>query len=53
MTFDQFIDQLNQIEESIDLGKEFKLDNIKNLKFNLDEKLKDKIYVLNFHPIIF
>ena len=48
MTFDQFIDQLNQIEEPFDLGKEFKIDNIKNLKFNLDEKLKDENLCFKF-----
>lgn len=48
MTFENFIKDIDEIKTSFDIGRLFKLDNIKNLKFNLDEKIKDENLCFKF-----
>jgi len=43
MTFTNFIKKIDDIKTSFDIGRMFNLDNIKNLKFNLDEKINKDI----------
>ena len=48
MTFENFIKEIDEIKTSFDIGRLFKLDNIKDLKFNLDEKIKDENLCFKF-----
>ena len=48
MTFENFIKEVDEIKTSFDIGRLFKLENIKNLKFNLDEKIKDENICFKF-----
>lgn len=48
MTFENFIKEIDEIKTSFDIGRLFKLENIKNLKFNLDEKIKDENLCFKF-----
>lgn len=48
MTFENFIKEIDEIKTSFDIGRLFKLDNIKDLKFTLDEKIKDKNLCFKF-----
>jgi len=48
MTFENFIKDIDEIKTSFDIGRLFKLENIKNLKFNLDEKIKDENLCFKF-----
>ena len=48
MTFENFIKEIDEIKTSFDIGRLFKLDDIKDLKFNLDEKIKDENLCFKF-----
>ena len=48
MTFENFIKEIDEIKTSFDIGRLYKLDDIKDLKFNLDEKIKDKNLCFKF-----
>ena len=48
MTFENFIKEIDEIKTSFDIGRLFTPSLIKNLKFNLDEKIKDENLCFKF-----
>jgi hypothetical protein len=43
MTLKKFVNTIDQINRSFDIGRTFNLNNIKDLKFNLDEKIDKNV----------